>query len=266
MHVLFKPVWANVGTGSTNTAVRFRHIKLQWYLKHTMISDPYPAYLYADPTSDRLDVFRIGNWEMLLILPKHVALKGDNGLNLSARLIDEHHQYLQFASSDNGDPTVGNEVFITKYDTTTDDSDTDTLFSPVKVGDNVIALRSMVNGSFCMRISEESKENCAKTNITAGIPFIVDGKIEISAELTAGLQWGETVTTENQVETEDTFTMPPILKQPPWEPMEVETCKLEDVRSKGELRGFDDEWFRIVDGLFESSTYGVSSHQNSQDC
>ncbi|KAG5547081.1 hypothetical protein RHGRI_012945 [Rhododendron griersonianum] len=47
----------------------------------TLISDPYSlAYLYADPTSDRWDVFRIGNWEMLLILPKHVALKGDNGL------------------------------------------------------------------------------------------------------------------------------------------------------------------------------------------
>ncbi|KAI8553385.1 hypothetical protein RHMOL_Rhmol05G0011700 [Rhododendron molle] len=156
---LFKPIRTNVGTGSTtNTAVRFRHVKLRWYLKHTMISDPYPAYLYADPTSDRLDVFRIRDW---------------------------------FTSSDNGDPTVGNEVFIIKCgnvriknnhfgkfwrcnpnwiwadsdDTTTDDSNKDTLFSPVKVGDNVIALRSMVNGSFCMRISKESKENCLNARV-----------------------------------------------------------------------------------------------------
>ncbi|KAG5547079.1 hypothetical protein RHGRI_012943 [Rhododendron griersonianum] len=100
-------------------------------------------------------------------------------------------------------------------DTTPDDSDTDTLFSPVKVGDNVIALRSMVNGSFCMRISEESKENrtsqCSSGHaLQGGTPS--DGKIEISAELTAGLQWGETVTTKNQVETEDTFTVPPMSK------------------------------------------------------
>ncbi|KAG5534600.1 hypothetical protein RHGRI_022650 [Rhododendron griersonianum] len=113
-------------------------------------------------------------------MPKHIALKGDNDLYLSARWI-QGYQYLQFASSDHGDPTVGNEVFITKDgsiriknnyfgkfwrrspnwiwadsdDTTTDNLDT--LFSPVKVGDNVIALRNLGNANFCKRLTIEGK-------------------------------------------------------------------------------------------------------------
>ncbi|KAI8541191.1 hypothetical protein RHMOL_Rhmol08G0042500 [Rhododendron molle] len=117
-------------------------------------------------TSVGLHVFRVGDWASLLILPKHIALKGDNDLYLSARTI-QRFPYLQFASKDHGDPTVGKAVFITKDgsiriknnhfgkfwrrspnwiwadsdDTTTDNSDT--LFYAVKVGDNVIALRNL---------------------------------------------------------------------------------------------------------------------------
>ncbi|XP_058215693.1 uncharacterized protein LOC131326825 [Rhododendron vialii] len=187
---LFKPIRIDGeerSTGSTISTVhaQFRHVQLGFYLDFTN-----EVGLYADSTPDRhwSFIFHIHDWETLLILPKHIELKGDNGLYLSARLI-HGRQYLQFASSDNGDPTVGNEVFISQYgnvriknnhsgkfwrlspnwiwadsdDTTTDDSDT--LFSPVKVGDNVIALRCMVNKSFCMRISEEGKENCLNAGV-----------------------------------------------------------------------------------------------------
>ncbi|KAI8553380.1 hypothetical protein RHMOL_Rhmol05G0011200 [Rhododendron molle] len=269
-------------------------------------------------TSLRLDVFVIIDWESLLILPKHIALKGDNGQYLSARWI-EGHQYLQFASGDNGDPTVGNEVFITKdgnvriknnhfgkfwrrspnwiwadsNDTTTNNSDT--LFSPVKVGDNVVALRNLGNNNFCKRLTTEGKTSClnaavttisrearlvveelvisrnidnfkfrlldariynqniitmvtktatnntqvsntatlkllrketrsttwngsvsfklgVKTTIRTGIPFIVKGRVEVSAEFAGKYEWGETVSTENAVETEYTITVPPMSK------------------------------------------------------
>ncbi|KAI8553381.1 hypothetical protein RHMOL_Rhmol05G0011300 [Rhododendron molle] len=134
-------------------------------------------------------LFAITDWELLLILPKNITLKGDNGLYLSARWI-EGHQYLQFASSDNGDPTVWNEVFITKNgsvriknnhfikfwrcsrnwiwadsdDTTT--GNLDTLFCPVKVGDDVIALRNLGNNSFCKRLSTEGKTSCLNAAVT----------------------------------------------------------------------------------------------------
>ncbi|XP_058215691.1 uncharacterized protein LOC131326823 [Rhododendron vialii] len=197
-------------SSSSTVYVRFRHVKLGHYLRSLMTRDHYHACVstsydrryyiddhmnhvislmfmslvsrmrdryhacpYVRPTAPaRLDVFGIIDWELLLILPKHIALKGDNGLYLSAQRIDRH-QYLQFASSDNGDPTVGNEVFITKGgsvriknnhfgkfwrrspnwiwadsdDTTT--NNLDTLFYPVKVGDNVIALRNLGNNNFC---------------------------------------------------------------------------------------------------------------------
>ncbi|KAI8553382.1 hypothetical protein RHMOL_Rhmol05G0011400 [Rhododendron molle] len=341
---------------STNTTVhvRFRHVKLGHYLRSLMTRDNYHACVstsfdkryYIDdhmhhvvslmfmslvsrmrdhnhacpfvrPTaSARLDVFRIIDWELLLILPKHIALKGDNGLYLSARRI-ERHQYLQFTSRDIGDPTVGNEVFITKGgsvriknnhfgkfwrrspaspnwiradsdDTTT--NNLDTLFYPLKVGDNVIALRNLGNNNFCnshrnylkasvTTISREARlvveelvisrkiynvkfrlldariynQNIitmvtktatnntqvsntttlkllrketrsttwngsvslklgVKTNIQTGIPLIVEGKVELFTEFTANYQWGETMSTENQVETEYTIKVPPMSK------------------------------------------------------
>ncbi|KAG5547076.1 hypothetical protein RHGRI_012940 [Rhododendron griersonianum] len=191
---LFKPIRIDGegGSGSTNTSVRFRHVQVRRDLTYPMYSYSYPACLYA-PTrytsSDRLDVFSIIDWESLLILPKHIALKGDNGLYLSARRI-ERHQYLQFASSDNGHPTVGNEVFVTKDGSVriknnhfrkfwrrspnwimadSDDTtshDLDTLFSPIKVGDNVIALRNLGNDNFCKSLTNEGKTNCLNAAVT----------------------------------------------------------------------------------------------------
>ncbi|KAJ9697185.1 hypothetical protein PVL29_009108 [Vitis rotundifolia] len=84
----------------------------------------------------------------------------------------EGHPYLEFASSDNGDPTVGNEVFTThdgsvriksdyfgrfwrrspnwiwadSDDSTTNNSDT--LFWPVTADKNVVALRNFGNEQF----------------------------------------------------------------------------------------------------------------------
>ncbi|KAG5547082.1 hypothetical protein RHGRI_012946 [Rhododendron griersonianum] len=179
------------------------------------------------------------------------------------------------------------------YDTTT--TNLDTLFYPVKVGDNVVALHNLGNNKFCKRLTTEGKTDClnagvdtiskearlvveelvvsreiynvnfhlldariynqsivtmvtktdtndtqesntatlkflrnetksstwtgtvsfklgVKTEIQTGIPFIVEGKVEVSAEFTGSYQWGETVSTENQVETEYTFSVPPMSK------------------------------------------------------
>ncbi|KAF7144055.1 hypothetical protein RHSIM_Rhsim05G0010100 [Rhododendron simsii] len=340
-------------TTTTTVHVRFRHVKLGHYLRSLLTGDHYhacvstsydrPYYIDDDdhtnhgislmfmslvsrmrdhyharphvrPTAPaRLDVFGIIDWESLLILPKHIALKGDNGLYLSARRMDRH-RCLQFTSSDIGDPTVGNEVFITKGgsvriknnhlgkfwrrrrnwiwadsdDTTT--NNVDTLFYPVQVGANVIALRNLGNNNFCdshknclraavttlsrearlvveelvisrkiydvnFRLSDASMYNQkiitmvtktatnntqvsnittlklirketrettwkgsvslklgVKTNIQTGIPLVVDGKIELSTEFTGNYEWGETVSTENEVETEYTTTVPPMSK------------------------------------------------------
>ncbi|KAI8553384.1 hypothetical protein RHMOL_Rhmol05G0011600 [Rhododendron molle] len=307
--------------GNTNTIVIFRHVQLNDYLVYPEGSGgQIRARLIAQlkSLSNSCAVFHIIDWESLLMLPKHIALKGDNGRYLNARWI-EGHQYLQFASCDNRNPAVANQVFVNndgsvrikndhfgKFwrrspnwiwadsdDTTT--ANLDTLFYPIKVGDNVVALRNLGNNKFCKRLTTEGKTDClnagvdtiskearlvveelvvsreiynvnfhlldariynqsivtmvtktatndtqesntatlkflrnetksstwtgsvsfklgVKTEIQTGIPFIVEGKVEVSAEFTGSYQWGETVTTENQVETEYTFSMPPMSK------------------------------------------------------
>ncbi|KAG2562086.1 hypothetical protein PVAP13_8KG118100 [Panicum virgatum] len=92
-------------------------------------------------------------------LPKHVCFKGDNGLYLSARVI-QGYNYLQFSSSDMGDPTVRHTIHTNRDDGTirmksdhfgkfwrrspnwiwadsddTTDDNLDTVFRAVKFGD-----------------------------------------------------------------------------------------------------------------------------------
>ncbi|GFY94440.1 hypothetical protein Acr_09g0008860 [Actinidia rufa] len=109
---LFKPVYVD----DAKKIVRFHHVQLGHNACLWRAAPPHESCLYAgsaQPDKDRCDLYTIIDWESLLIFPKHVAFKGDNGNYLSARWI-EGHQYLQFASSDIGDPTIGNEIFITQ--------------------------------------------------------------------------------------------------------------------------------------------------------
>ncbi|KAL6337933.1 hypothetical protein AAG906_005398 [Vitis piasezkii] len=179
---LFEPVHVD----DDAQTLRFRHVQLGHYACLWRLPPPYGSCLFAGSTSadnDLCDVCTIIDWESLLILPKHIAFKGDNGHYLSARKI-EGHPYLEFASSDIGDPTVGNEVFTThdgsvriksdyfgrfwrrspnwiwadSDDSTTNNSDT--LFWPVRVDNNVVALRNLGNNNFCKRLTTEGKTSC----------------------------------------------------------------------------------------------------------
>ncbi|KAB2598026.1 hypothetical protein D8674_000946 [Pyrus ussuriensis x Pyrus communis] len=164
---LFEPVYAcdaglpvNDARSTNSIVLRFRHVH--------------------NGNQKFVDVFIVMDWESLApvqLLPKHVAFKGRNGHYLSARLIDQQPHLLYFESNDIEDPSVGNEVFtnadgtvrmkskyssgkfwrLSKDDWICADSDdctnndSHTLFWPIKVGDNVIALRSMRNNKFRKR-------------------------------------------------------------------------------------------------------------------
>ncbi|KAK4275745.1 hypothetical protein QN277_018776 [Acacia crassicarpa] len=315
---LFKPIYVDADAKT----VRFLHVQLNHYACLWMaVAAPFTTCLFAgskDPNKDSHDIYTIIDWESLLIMPKHVAFKGDNGQYLSAHLIEEH-QYLQFASNDVGDPTVGNEIFTTSdgsirvksdyfskfwrrspnwiwadsNDTTNNNSDT--LFWPIKVDDNVVALRNLGNNNFCKRLTAEGKTHClnagvstisrearieveelvisrkiynvnfrlldariysqrvltmatgfainwtqepnnaevklshtetksstwnasvslklgVKASFQTGVPYIVEGKIEISNEFGGVYQWGETKTSSTVVETMCKVTVPPMTK------------------------------------------------------
>ncbi|KAJ9697200.1 hypothetical protein PVL29_009122 [Vitis rotundifolia] len=196
---LFMPVYID---GDAQT-LRFRHVQLGHYACLWRLGPPYGSCLYGGSNSadqDLCDVCTITDWESLLILPKHIAFKGDNGHYLSAQTINGH-PYLQFASSDIGDPTVWNEVFTTQDGSVriksdyfgrfwrrsrnwiwadSDDStsnNSDTLFWPIRVDKNVVALRNFGNNNFCKILTTEGKTNC----LNAAVPTISrEARLEVA--------------------------------------------------------------------------------------
>lgn len=153
-----------------------------------------PVVLYGD--TDHPNCLYIANsntgrshtivdWEALVILPKYVVFQGDNGGYLQAHSQDGH-EYLQFGNySDPSAYAVGNEVFkvgdgniriksiywgkfwksnpnwIWANSSDTSSNDKSTLFTPIKVSDNVVALKNLGgNQLFCRRHSIDYKENC----------------------------------------------------------------------------------------------------------
>lgn len=185
---LFKPISVNAEAKT----FRLLHVQLGHYACLWRAAAPFESCLFAgseNPDKDSCDVYTTVDWESLLIMPKHVAFKGDNGQYLSARWI-EGHQYLQYASNDIGDPTVGNEIFTTNdgsiriksdyfdkfwrrspnwiWADSTDktNNNSDTLFWPVKVDDNVVALRNLGNNNFCKRLTTEGKTSCLNAGVS----------------------------------------------------------------------------------------------------
>ncbi|GFY94439.1 hypothetical protein Acr_09g0008850 [Actinidia rufa] len=155
---LFEPVYAD----DAKTIVRFRHVQLGHNACLWRAAPPHESCLFAgsaQPDKDLCDVYTIIDWESLLILPKHIAFKGDNGNYLSARWI-EGYRYLQFASSDIGDPTVGNEM--TPPATTPIHC-----FWPIKVDNNIVALRNLGNNNFCKRLTTEGKTSCLNAAVSS---------------------------------------------------------------------------------------------------
>ncbi|MCL7025823.1 hypothetical protein MKW94_030720 [Papaver nudicaule] len=266
--------------------VEFKHVQLDQSL---YVSTKYGSCIRVKPKDSGWPTssFTFVDWQSLLVLPKHVAFKRAQYLSLHPDEGDD----LVFASDDARDPAVGQEVVTTrdgsillksdcsnKYWHQDDDSrirvhkddSTKSLFQPIKVGDDIIALRSLSNGKFCRsykdgekyylkadmptmcntteirveelkdgRIYDETmitmasgevvnRTNTADTidlklsyadtrtsswnfssslmlgvkyTMEAGIPFICDGKIELSGKITLGAQYTTTTTTTRLAET-----------------------------------------------------------------
>ncbi|KAK4254437.1 hypothetical protein QN277_009821 [Acacia crassicarpa] len=188
-------LFKSINVDDAAKTVQILHVHLGCNAKVRIAAAPHDSYLFAvsknyDGIPTRGDVYKFIDWESSLIMPKYVAFKGDNDKYLNVRCI-EKHQYLQFASDDVGDPTVGNEIFTThdgrirvksnhegKFwrrsnstnwiwadsgDTTNNDHDT--LFWPVKFDNNVIALRNLGNKNFCKGLTIEGRRNCLSAGV-----------------------------------------------------------------------------------------------------
>jgi hypothetical protein len=127
------------------------------------------------------------------VLPRYLALKGDNGMYLRGRTM-ERHPYLQFSARDVGDKSVLNTVH-TNADGTfrvrschvgkfwrrspnwiwtdtggdgEDGDDDDTRFRAIRLSGAVFALQNLGNDYFCNRLTTEGKRSC----LNAGTPTI----------------------------------------------------------------------------------------------
>ncbi|XP_038991815.1 uncharacterized protein LOC120115123 [Hibiscus syriacus] len=184
---LFKVIFVN----AAQNTVRFTHVQSGCYLclwkwsNQTYTRSVLANYKTYD--GQGADIFKIIDWSSLVILPRYLALKGDNGLYLGLRSI-EGHPYLQFITVDIGDPTVACEVLEIGDGTIqirqisnnnywrrspnwiwadTRSLNNDTLFRPVKVTDQIIGLINLGNNYFCKRLTTEGKTNCLNAAVSS---------------------------------------------------------------------------------------------------
>ncbi|KAH7670230.1 Agglutinin domain-containing protein [Dioscorea alata] len=133
-------------------------------------------------------IFKLIDWDSLVILPKYLTFKGDNGQYLCLRQI-EGHPYLQFSTDDIGDSTAVFENFTTEDGTIcikstsnnqfwrlspnwiwadsneNSNNNKDTLFHPIKVDYQTIGLLNLGNNHFCKSLTTEGKTNCLNADV-----------------------------------------------------------------------------------------------------
>ncbi|KAJ0481472.1 putative Agglutinin domain-containing protein [Helianthus annuus] len=126
------------------------------------------------------------DWETLVILPSKVSFKSNDlsGNYLCSRVQDRYYNYHKFEPGlDIGDPRVAHELFPTtngnyrikslyygKFwrrspnwiwaNAEENDHSNDTLFSFVKISNELFALRNLGNNYFCGALTTEGETNC----------------------------------------------------------------------------------------------------------
>ncbi|XP_038991895.1 uncharacterized protein LOC120115198 [Hibiscus syriacus] len=171
---LFKPMEED----AVNKTYRFVHVQSGCYLCLRLNpSSDVSAGVLANSTkvdSDGNDIFRVIDWDWLVILPKFVAFKGNNDKYL--RLIEIEVTPMEIFYTPNGIIRIKainskkywrrspNWISVDSDDTVGNDKDT--LFRPFKVDSKTIALLNLGNNTFCKRLKTEGKTSY----LNAGIP------------------------------------------------------------------------------------------------
>ncbi|KAK8648082.1 hypothetical protein V6N13_128844 [Hibiscus sabdariffa] len=171
---------------------RIKHVQSGCYVCSSRLDDNGHGLVSSYKTTDSqsADVFTIIDWSSLMILPRHVALKGDNGdylcISPDFSLISPKFAVKSppfFGSGDIGQSTSAWEIIPAKdgkirikssgtgkfircdsksmwadSDDTTADN-VDTLFRPVRIDGNKIALISLSNNKFCQRLITNGDNN-----------------------------------------------------------------------------------------------------------
>ena len=194
---LLRPTSVN---GNPKT-IRLTHVNLKLNLCFWR-GDPYYACViayYSDPDAGSCDVFNVIDWQSLVILPKYIALKGDN--NKFVTTIWYYGKcYLQFSATNlDDDPlSAGNEIVQTSngnisirnlkdkywmsstewiFADSTDPTSRNSIFQPVKCSDGTIALRNLANNYFSTMMTSGNIRDCLNVGSTAITRF---AKLKVS--------------------------------------------------------------------------------------
>lgn len=160
--------------------VKFTHVQTGLSMQSSYARNK--LYLSGDSS---YGTFGMTDGDALVKMPKHIALKGDNGMYLKA--IETYGARLQFGSNDATDKLSAHTVtlmpdghmrvhsdyfgkfwFMASYDGgwvygdfNDDPKSVDTtMFWPIKIDENTIALRSKVNITFCIPRTDDNVSNC----------------------------------------------------------------------------------------------------------
>ncbi|KAJ0980938.1 hypothetical protein J5N97_009193 [Dioscorea zingiberensis] len=248
---LFKPITVDA---ATNT-FRIMHVQSGCYLclwpldKGVFSRCVLANYKVFD--DQKLDIFKTIDWNSLVILPKYLAFKGDNGQYLCLRQI-ERHPYLQFSSDDIGDPSCGIREFHYSGPEPSASSPLTTIkFGGGRIGfgqiltmalsDNnnkdtlvydemvlVVAKNSATNNTqqsanLDVKLSYtdyrtstwktmHSLKLAMKANMDFSLPLIAEGKIDLSGEVQSRVEWGSTTTTTTILEVVHKIVVAPMTK------------------------------------------------------
>ncbi|PQP96960.1 uncharacterized protein Pyn_18686 [Prunus yedoensis var. nudiflora] len=135
--------------------VQFRHVQLGRYTCLHNDSDALVLFGGSNSTTDdpnnleSRDVCTVVNWESLVILPKHVVFKGDDGNYITAQM-SEH-----YGDDDDGDGPhlmFHEWIWADAFNPTARDKNyKDTLYKAIKLSDKAIALINVGNNNYCKR-------------------------------------------------------------------------------------------------------------------
>ncbi|KAE8663229.1 hypothetical protein F3Y22_tig00113002pilonHSYRG00010 [Hibiscus syriacus] len=186
-----------VSVDDAASEVRIRHVQSKRYLR--ILDGTWRASADSEGF-DYLhhDLFMVIDWETSVILPKYVAFKGTDGQYLCLRDVNGQPS-LQFASKDIGESDVAMEIFVTNdgnirikpnsstkfwrhnadsivvdSDYTSSINNMDTVFRPVKVNDDSIALLNLGNNKFCIRDANTSCLAAQVSSITKDVQLKVE--------------------------------------------------------------------------------------------
>ncbi|CAN1256092.1 FHA domain-containing protein At4g14490 [Linum perenne] len=186
---LFEPVFSL----QDPNRVRLLHVQSRLYLHCDGVNEHVLTVDDSEVVNDEKDglLFEIINWESLVMLPRHVAFKGDNGLFIAVRKIEGcSDPCLQFGVMNERDDRSVRNWIVPRQDgfcvriwndsngsfwkrddcnwicplgkADRDDGSLDAVFKVIKIKDNTIALLNLGNNHFCKRYTVGKATSCLR--------------------------------------------------------------------------------------------------------